>query len=105
MLLGGSLVSGFGKTVEDHLESFATVGRLLVLNANFFALEGIFVEVVKGAAIVDVVVPVPHHAEVAGLSVDPVAFLEGIVAAAQYGNEGFAINGVCLLYTSDAADE
>ena len=96
MPLGGSLVSSFWETIQDHLESFATMGRLLVLHANFFALEGILVEIVKGTAIVDVVVPVPHHAEVAGLSVDPVAFFEGIVAAAENGNEGFAVDGVII---------
>ena len=82
---------------ENHLEPVAAAWGNLIQRADFMLLQGIFVHVVKGASVIQEMVPVSDHSEVADLRINPTTLLKGIDTAAEAGNERSAVEFQILM--------
>ena len=76
---------------ENHLEPVAAAWSDFIQRVDFMLLQGVLVHVVEGVSVIQEMVPVSDHSEVADLRINPTALLKGIDTTAEAGNERSAV--------------
>ena len=89
---------GIGReSFENHLEPVAAAWSNFIQGVDFMLLQRVLVHVVEGVSVIQEMVPVSDHSEVADLRINPAAFLKGINTAAEAGNERSAVEFQVLM--------
>ena len=82
---------------ENHLEPVAAAWSDFIQRVDFMLLQGVLVHVVEGVSVIQEMVPVSDHSEVADLRINPTTLLKGIDTAAEAGNERSAVEFQILM--------